>query len=160
MIQYVSPGEFAEAAGTGLLTCDALGSCIGVVAYHPPLHMGFMLHIMLPGRNPDNNDRENLRYAENAIERLDQRLRELRFLPSEVVVCLAGGANVLQRDDDTICRNNINSTTAALKRSGFQVGASSLGGNIRRTLSLDVADGIVRQTLGDSPEIPLYRYFS
>lgn len=158
MTRYLSPGEAAWARNEGLLVCDALGSCIGVAAYVRPVRMGFMLHVMLPGRCPEKNDREALRYAENAVEYLDAQLRSGGFTPPEAGVCLAGGANVLQREDDTICESNIRSVEAALAQSGFGVVARSLGGTLRRTLSLEVAGGTVRHTLGDAAETVLYRY--
>jgi chemotaxis receptor (MCP) glutamine deamidase CheD len=63
---------------------------------------------------------------------------------------------VLERPDDTICEANIRSVKDLLQEKSLMVRASSVGGNVRRTLTLDVETGVFRCRVAGAPETPLY----
>ena len=75
----------------------------------------------------------------------------------ELEVCLVGAGNVLKKQDDTICKGNIESTTELLKKKHIPVRAAALGGTERKGVSLDVESGSIYYTEGDSREKLLWK---
>ena len=73
-------------------------------------------------------------------------------------VCLAGGANVLNRKDDHIGQDIIISVEEILKKRKINIMARSLGGSQRRSVSLDVETGCVYYSLGDEAEKLLWKF--
>jgi chemotaxis protein CheD len=70
----------------------------------------------------------------------------------DIEVCLAGGGNVLRKEDDIICKNIIKSVIEILKEKCIRIKAQSLGGTERRSVSMNVDTGIVLYTVGDGKE--------
>ena len=71
---------------------------------------------------------------------------------NKIEVCLAGGANVLQRKDDSIGQNNISSVEEILRDKQNRIAARSLGGIERRCVTLDVETGCLNLSIGDNLE--------
>ncbi len=157
--------KHVEDVGVGIVTVTrekivlkaiALGSCIGVAAYDAGERIGGMAHIMLPGRAPDKAV-EKTRYAASAIEEMIGQMIEMGSKPGDIEVCLVGGGNVLERDDDTICESNIESVRKILAGKGIVVQASSLGGTKRKSVLLDIDNGRISYTEGDEREKNLWQ---
>lgn len=153
----VLTGEVRVLANKGELVTTAVGSCIAVAAFDRPMHLGGLAHIMLPGKAPANTP-DLLRYAENAFEELLRKMESMGSRKNDVQLCIAGGANVLEKPDDTICELNIASVTQTARRHGLMILARSLRGIQRRRIRFDVADGSVYCTLSDEPERLLWRW--
>lgn len=66
-----------------------------------------------------------------------------------IEVCLIGAGNVLQKEDDTICEDNINSVTMILEEKLIPVRVSVLGGYKRKSVFLDVETGSISYKEGD-----------
>ncbi|MBD3316629.1 MAG: hypothetical protein GF344_12640 [Chitinivibrionales bacterium] len=157
-IHDVSTGVVEAVAGEGILVSAAIGSCVAVAALDAVRHVGGMAHIMLPGKAPGKVAAvKRCRYAEDAIERMIVRLDELGAVVESLEVCLAGGGNVLRRNDDTICEANMQSVRSLLEKKKLCVRAASLGGFERRRLSLNVAACSVYCGEGDDPDRLLWR---
>lgn len=139
-----------------VLRALALGSCIGVSAYDPVEKIGGMAHVMLPDTAPDKALEKN-RYAANAIDEMIRRMIEMGATLSDLQVSLVGAANVLERDDDTICKNNIASVHKILENKSLPVKASVLGGTQRRSAAIDVENGEVWYTEGDGEKKLLWK---
>jgi chemotaxis receptor (MCP) glutamine deamidase CheD len=75
----------------------------------------------------------------------------------DIEVFLVGGGNVLNREDDTICKDNIESALKLLSEKQLKVRAQALGGTARRSVSLDVERGIVSYTEGNGSEKLLWK---
>lgn len=156
IIEEVSTGEVKTAGAGTMLVASALGSCIAVIAYDPYKHIGGIAHIMLPGNARKNNSCEKFRYAEDGIEELLRQMAAHGSDVSGISVIVAGGANVLHRHDDTICRMNIDSVMGILQRKNLSAIAQSLGGLTRRRIRLNITEGCVMCTLGDCMETVLW----
>jgi len=139
-----------------VLRASALGSCIGVAAYDAGKRIGGMAHVMLPGSAPDKAV-EKTRYAANAIDEMARQMIEMGSKPGDINVCLVGGGNVLERDDDTICESNMESVRKILKNKEMEVKESVLGGTQRRSVSVDVEKGEVWYTEGDGEKKLLWK---
>jgi len=95
------------------------------------------------------------KYISNAAARLVQRLLECGSKSQSLVAFVAGGANVLQRHEDTICEMNIDSALQTLYDLSLPLAASSLGGFLRRRITLHCATGQVFCGLGDASDAGL-----
>ena len=145
-------GELKISASDNILRALALGSCIAVVAYDVKNRIGGIAHIMLSGKAPENKKEDENKYAENAISNLLLQMQKAGADKEEMEFCLAGGANVLQRKDDSIGQNNISSVEEMLRDKQIRIAARSLGGIERRCVTLDVETGCLNLSIGNSLE--------
>ena len=151
-------GQVKTGRGKVILQSSAIGSCIAIVAYDATKHIGVLAHIMLPGRAPPRKKcEERTKYAANAIDTIVSKMSKLGSKKDDIEVVLVGGGNILQREDDTICNANIESTLELLANKGLKVTAKAVGGTARRSVSLDVEHGIVSYAEGNGGEKQLWR---
>ncbi len=155
-IDEVSTGEVKTVITGTTLNASALGSCIAVIAYDPYQQIGGMAHIMLPGTADESITSYKFRYAENGIVELLRQLTYYGVDISKIRCVLAGGANVLKRKDDTICKMNIDSTIEILRRNNIAIHAQCLGGEKRRRVSFNTAEGSVLCSIGNRQETVLW----
>jgi chemotaxis protein CheD len=152
----VGTGAVGVTSAGVMLRSTAIGSCIVIAAYDSSKKVGAMAHIMLPGSAP-RKTLEKTKYAVNAIDEMVNRMSRLGSNRGDIEVCLVGGGNVLQRQNDTICNNNIRSTIGLLKEKHIAIAARVLGGTKRKSISLDVESGSVYYTEGDKKEKLLWK---
>jgi len=154
----VQIGEVEVGRGKVILKSKAIGSCIAVLAYDATKNIGAMAHVMLPGSAPANKEpNERTKYAANAIDTMVSRMGHLGSKNDDLEVVLVGAGNVLNRKDDTICKDNIESTLELLRKKHLKLSAQAVGGINRRSVSLDVERGIISYSESDSSEIQLWR---
>lgn len=152
----VNTGDVAVNGKASVLRAIAIGSCIVAAAYDSQTNTAGMAHIMLPGQAPPKA-RESTRYAFDSLEKMFALMTDLGSRVENVEVCLVGAGNVLQKEDDTICGNNIASATSILAKRGIPVRASVLGGFTRKSVFLETRTGCVSYTEGDGPKTFLWR---
>ena len=121
------------------LACLGLGSCVGVAAWDPVARVAAMAHVVLPsseGRRPDSG----AKYADRAIPKLIQAVRDEGGLGSRLVIKIAGGAQMaLSMANDPIFKigeQNVAAVLEAINQEGLKVKAGEVGGNRGRTLRL------------------------
>ncbi len=146
---------------TGTIITYALGSCVGISFYDKRIKLAALLHIMLPQTldNTQMSDKEIFKFADTGIK---ETLRKMTVLGGDVrsiQVKIAGGAKMFEGlgsgDFGSIGSRNVDEVKARLREAGIAVSAQEVGGNIARTMSLDVETGIVKiKTIG-KPEIIL-----
>lgn len=135
----VQVGEVMAVKAEAILKSTAIGSCIAVAGCVPALKAGVLAHIMLPGKAPERENPENRnRYAVDAIETLITEMEKLGCKQEDIKITLAGGANVLNKPDDTLCQENAKTVVDILERKDVSVVARDLHGTQRRSLTLDV----------------------
>ncbi|HEX4284177.1 MAG TPA: chemotaxis protein CheD [Terracidiphilus sp.] len=144
---YVQPGESHLTTGPVILR-TLLGSCVGVAFLALPQGVGALCHPMLPHCPGEDRRQGNpRRYVDYAIHELAQRFDALSIPRSRVVVKLFGGADVLQfsgrRGRPTVGRLNCEAALDVLRDEGFEVAASSLGGNRGLNLRFNTRTGEV-----------------
>jgi chemotaxis protein CheD len=152
----VNTGETAVQRGEFVLRAMAIGSCVVVAAYDSKTKNAGMAHIMLPGCDPGQSCEET-KYATGGIEQMLNQMLESGSVLDDIEVCLVGAGNVLQKEDDIICEDNIKSVTTILSEKRIPVRASFLGGNKRKSISIDTETGSISYTEGDDPEKPLWQ---
>ena len=152
----VSTGE-VEIGGKGIiLRAIAIGSCVVIAAYDSRDSIGAIAHIMLPGKALEKT-LQKTRYAADAIDEMINRMTQRGCKNRDIEVCLTGGGNVLEREDDTICEANIKSVTQLLKKKKIPVRAEVLGGTERKSVFLDTDTGSISYTEGESREKLLWK---
>jgi chemotaxis protein CheD len=154
----VQIGHVKVRQGKIVLESRAIGSCIAIVAYDAANGIGALAHVMLPGRAPaDKKTSEKTKYAANAIDAIVSRMARLGSRNDDIEVALVGGANVLNKKDDTICKDNIESVLELLEKKRLKVRAQSLGGTNRRNVFFDIGRGIVSCSEGNGGKVQLWR---
>ena len=119
------------------------------MAYDTRNSMGGLAHIMLPGKSLDGNGQSDNKYAVNAISNLLLKMQELGASEEDIEICLAGGANVLERENDTIAQNVCKSVLQIVKEKKLKIKIKSLGGTLRRNVSLHISSRKVYLSVGD-----------
>ena len=157
-VTYVSPGEIVISSQNGLLISSPLGSCVAVIAYDKITKSGGMTHVMLPGKSSGKSTRSNNKYADDAINNLLYLLHKQGASSKNIEICLAGGANVLKRPDDTIAKDVVDSVLNFIKEKKLIIRATALGGFERRTASLNTEKEIACYTVGDSSKKTLWKF--
>ncbi len=154
----VQTGQVKIGQNNAILKSGPLGSCIAVVFFDATRKIGAMAHIMLPGKAPaKTKPRERTRYAVDAIDLLIDEMQRLGSTVMDIDVILIGGANVLQRPDDSICQTNINSVRRLIDEKELNVVAQALGGVDRMSASLDLAQGQIFYTEGNGTKKKLWQ---
>jgi len=153
----VQIGQVEAGRGKVILQSNAIGSCIAIAAYDATRNIGVMAHVMLPGIAPLKKASEKTKYAADAIDAILNKMARLGLKTDDIEVALVGGANVLDREDDTICKDNIESTLELLAKKGLKIRARVVGGTSRRNVSLDVERGIVSYSEGNGSEVQLWK---
>lgn len=152
----VNTGEVKVGGENIVLRSLAIGSCIVIAAYDFKKKIGAMAHVMLPGRAP-KKALEKTKYAADAIDEMVIRMTRAGSNKGDIEVCLVGGGNVLKKEDDTICKDNIESTTQLLEKKHIPVRTAILGGIERKGVFLDVESGGISYTEGNGEERPLWK---
>lgn len=147
----ISAGQVKVARAGVILRSSAIGSCIAIAAYDWSKKVGAMAHIMLPGSAPKKT-LEKTKYAANAKDEMINRMRGLGSKKEDIEVCLVGAGNVLEKQNDTICKSNIDSTIELLKEKHIAIATQVLGGTERKGVSLDVESSSIFYTEGDKKE--------
>ncbi len=141
----IGVGEMAvsdDAAAT--LSTYGLGSCVGVVAYDPKIRAGGILHLMLPNSAiaPERSRGQPAMFADTGLPRFVDALIQLRADRTRLRFFLVGGASVIALGSAyRIGAKNLEAASAWLTSQGFQIADVGTGGNINRTLHLELGTG-------------------
>lgn len=138
----------------GVLVTHALGSCIAVLIHDPVAMVAGLLHYMLPesSLDPDKAMARPCVFADTGIPLLFQSAYQLGAMKSRMAVMAAGGAQMLN-DNGTfhIGKRNQIAMRKIFWKAGVIVQREEFGGNVSRTVSIEVETGRV---LLRSPGMP------
>ena len=129
--------------GSGILITYALGSCIGLCFYDPRLHLGALLHVMLP-LNMEAGRKNPLKYADTGIRETLRQMEAKGSSRGRITVKIAGGAKMFDVKGGNlgnIGQRNIESVHTVLKQEGIRLLAEDVGGSVARTLLFDPVSG-------------------
>jgi chemotaxis protein CheD len=124
----------------------ALGSCIGVTVYDPVARVGGMLHLMLPqsSLNPVKALKSPCMFADSGVPLLFTKAYELGARKERLVVCAAGGAEILADEGHfKIGSRNRTMLRKLFWKNSVLLAAEDTGGTHSRTMTLRLADGAV-----------------
>ena len=111
----VHTGEIKASKKDIIFKSSAIGTCIAIAAYDAKEKVGALAHTMLPGKAPAGEKYQKKKYAADAIEEIISRMNLMGAKKENIEVCIAGGANILKRKDDTIGLYNLTSVIEILK---------------------------------------------
>jgi chemotaxis protein CheD len=137
--------EVCQDPQTGLITYS-LGSCIGVTLYDPVAKVGGLLHYMLPESqiDPQKAQKNPFMFADTGIPLLFKEAYRYGAAKSRIVLKVAGGSQLL---DDTgffnIGKRNYMALRKILWKNNVLIKAEDIGGQVSRSVRLDVATGKV-----------------
>ena len=139
----VGIADMKMAKGSGVLITYALGSCIGLCFEDPVLHLGALLHVMLP-MNMEAGRKNAFKYADTGIRETLRQMTGKGAQKSRITVKIAGGAKMFEVNGGSlgnIGQRNIESVHTILRQEGIRLTAEDVGGKVARTLLFDVASG-------------------
>ncbi len=141
-------------APSGFIKTFALGSCVAVVLYDKMTNNGGMIHIALPNSETDKAKSETKPgyFADTGIPLLLKMMKQKNPQLSRkyLSIKLAGGASIMDADNFfNIGKKNILKAREVLSRFGLTPEKEDVGGNISRTVTLDISSGM---TLLFNPE--------
>jgi len=128
------------------LVTYALGSCIGVTVFDPVAQVGGMLHLMLPQStlSPEKAIKSPYMFADAGVPLLFQKAYELGARKERMVVCAAGGAEILADEGHfKIGSRNRTMLRKLFWKNNVLIAAEDTGGTHSRTMTLRLADGQV-----------------
>jgi len=127
-----------------VLVTYALGSCIAVAIHDPVAGVGGLLHFMLPEStiSPAKAGQNPYMFADTGIPLLFRRAYECGAEKRRLVVRAAGGSQVMDKEGVfNIGKRNYLALRKILWKAGVLLQAEEVGGNISRTVRLDVGSG-------------------
>lgn len=127
-----------------ILVTYSLGSCVGVAVYDPVLHIGGMIHCMLPLSKVDKEKASERPYmfVDTGMQSMLNQLFEYGVRKSRLKIAVAGGAQVL--NDDSIFKigeRNFTVLRKILWKNSMLMNIQDVGGNISRTIRLHIGSG-------------------
>jgi chemotaxis protein CheD len=140
--------------GQSLVTY-ALGSCIAVIVFDPGVHVGGLLHFMLPESSLDAARAltNPFLFADTGVPVLLQDICNLGGRKSHLRVCIAGGAQIMNESSMFhIGKRNYLALRKILWKAGIMVQSEAIGGELCRTVCLDLSSGIVSVRIPGEPE--------
>jgi chemotaxis protein CheD len=147
MVQYtvgISDMKISNVPGDILITYS-LGSCVGLSLYDPDLHLGGLIHCMLPTSkiDPERARTNPCMFTDSGVSQLLQEMLNRGAQKRRLIAKVAGAAKLLD-DDNTfrIGERNIVVLRKMLWKNNILIAADDTGGTIARTVVLRIADGV------------------
>lgn len=130
---------------------SVLGSCVGVVLYHPRRRVGAVAHIVLS----DSTGRKGHpgRYADTAIPEALRLMEGYDAHPGGVIARIVGGASMFGGDGPVrIGDANVEAAEKALRRANISIKARHVGESHGRRVALDCDTGdLTVEVVGAAP---------
>ena len=131
--------------GSALITY-ALGSCVGITLYDPLAKVGGLLHYMLPDSrlDPQKAQKNPWMFADTGIPLFFKEAYKWGGEKKRMVITVAGGSQLL---DDSGLFNIGKRNYLALRKifwaNNVLIHAETVGGNVNRTVRLEMSTGQV-----------------
>ncbi len=144
-----------------ILMTYSLGSCLGITIYDPVAHVGGLLHAMLPDSsiNAAKATEQPAMFVDTGVPSLFRAAYQLRLEKHRTIICVAGGAQFLDKTGYfNIGQRNYKCLGDLLRQHGLAASAEEVGGLVSRTVQLNIATGEVRlKTSGQESESILWQ---
>jgi chemotaxis protein CheD len=130
-------------AGAELVTFS-LGSCIGVLIHDPVVKVGGLLHLMLPESKLNNQraQKQPAVFADTGLPVLFKSAYRMGAKKGRLRVVVVGGSQVMDTSGHfNIGKRNYAAVRKIFWRNNVLVDREEVGGNVNRTVGLDVVTG-------------------
>ncbi len=123
----------------------SLGSCLGVTVYDAQAHVGGMVHCQLPSCSTEDKTKaiqNPAMFVDTGVSLLFQKFFDAGGHKSRMVVKAAGCAAILDANGFfRIGERNVTLFRKLLWKNGILLNGSEVGGDVSRTLVLNMATG-------------------
>lgn len=139
----VSDLKLSKCEGDTLVTY-ALGSCVGIILYDHTVHVGGILHYMLPLAKVDElkAKKNPAMFGDTGIPLLFNEAYKLGAKKENIQVKMAGGAEIFENNDFfAIGKRNVIIARKMFWKNNVLITAEHTGGSIPRNLFLEIGDG-------------------
>lgn len=149
----VGMADLRIAKHPGSLTTLGLGSCIGICLYDPSTKLIGMAHIMLPSSKTIKNNQNVAKFADTAIVKLINDMKNEGANTRRLVSKIAGGSQMFKfssgNDMMKIGKRNAEAVRSILKENNIPILADDTGGNFGRTIEFYSDSGtLLIKTIG------------
>ena len=130
----------------GTLVTRALGSCVAVCAYDGVNKIAGLLHALLPASKGGSARTAELptTFVDQGIVALIANMRKAGATMGTTRIKLVGGASVMAtKSSFNIGKRNVLTARKILWSKKLPIDAEEVGGNVARTVWMDVATGVV-----------------
>ena len=141
-----------------LLVTYSLGSCIAVIIYDPVANVGGMLHYMLPESSidPEKAKKNPCMFADTGITQLFKSSYQMGARKENIVVKAVGGAQILDpKGLFDIGKRNYLAMRKIFWKNNVAIAAENVGGEINRTVWLEMDTGRVILKVGTDAEMEI-----
>jgi len=141
-----------------VLITYSLGSCIGVVLWDPEVKVGALLHYMLPDSSIDSTkaSQKPFMFADKGIPLMFKEIYKHGAQKSRMKVYVVGGSQVMDESGMfNIGKRNQMIIRKMFLKNNVMIAKEDVGGNVNRTISLEVGTGIVRMKVSGRGEMIL-----
>jgi len=141
-----------------LLITYSLGSCIAVIIFDPLASVGGMLHYMLPesSLDPEKAKKNPSMFADTGITRLFKNSYQMGAKKENIVVKSVGGAQMLDPNGIfNIGKRNYLAMRKIFWKNNVAIVAEHVGGEVNRTVRLEMESGRVIVKVGTGAEIEI-----
>jgi chemotaxis protein CheD len=141
-----------------LLITYSLGSCIAVIIFDPLAGVGGMLHYMLPDSSldPEKAKKNPSMFADTGITLLFKNSYLMGARKEHIVVKTIGGAQMLDPNGIfNIGKKNYVAMRKIFWKNNVAISAEHVGGEIDRTVRLEMDSGRVIVKVGTGVEIEI-----
>ena len=136
------------------LVTHALGSCIAVLLYDPVSRVAGLLHFMLPesSLDPAKAALRPFVFCDTGIPKLLEDFVKLGASKTRLVAVAAGGAQMMESTNTfNIGKRNQLAMKKILWKVGIMLRGEEVGGISSRTVSIDVATGLIQLRMPGLP---------
>lgn len=133
----------------------ALGSCIALMIHDSVAGVGGLLHFMLPesSLDPAKATKNPFQFADTGIPTLFRTAYQLGADKKRLKVTAVGGAQIMDPQGTfNIGKRNCLAMRKILWKAGVLLQGEYVGGDVSRTVKLDVATGKILLREGGQPE--------
>ena len=144
-----------SASSDELLITYSLGSCIAVIIFDPIVGVGGMLHYMLPesSLDPEKAKKNPCMFADTGITRLFKSSYQIGARKENIIVKIVGGAQMLDPNGlFNIGKRNYLAMRKIFWKNNVPIAAEHVGGEINRTVRLEMGTGRVILKVGSEAE--------
>lgn len=127
-----------------VVVTHALGSCLGIAIYDPVAAVGGIFHVMLPSAtvSPEKAAKNPFMFVDTGTPLFFKDAYAAGAAKDRLKVKVAGGAALGSGEDFfAIGKRNFVALRKLFWKNGIMIAAEDVGGNVSRTLHLDVATG-------------------
>ena len=130
----------------GVLITYSLGSCIGVSAYDSVVRAGGLIHFMLPESriDPKKAQEKPYMFADSGLPLLFKELYKFGGEKHRMQIKVAGGSQIMDESGFfNIGKKNYLALRKIFWTNNVLIAAEKVGGNVNRTVSLEISSGKV-----------------